>query len=328
MQTVPLDGNKKSSEIITQSVFVDGTQGCLQRSLMQKIYKAEEMTAEVYHVGAMEVLNMQLPDKRVFNKEGYLASIVLITRTVAMRTSSSSPKKRYMNEHSETTVLDVIVIDKTGPVLVSLWGSIVNTLEKLMIAFRYKVGPNSSVKPLVLFENLKAATWVSSSYNGEILSSMNHLRAMHDAQNHSLTKVSFLRTPTAACMTTHTFNMPQSSVVVTQFAILEDRAPPYCISVAGVAMDVSAAIDVSAENPKRNLKIVDRRGFWLRCVIVGEQALRTSLVDGVKAVFFFGHARAGTSTSEGALFMFYASRFIVLEKSAIMPRLEGQSKLP
>ena len=197
-----------------------------------------------------------------------------------------------------------------------------------MIAYRHEVGPNSSVKPLVLFENLKAVPLVGNAYNGEILTSLNHLRTMRDAHNNSLSKVSLLRTPTAACMTTHTFNMPPSSVVLRQFADLEDKAPPYRISIAGVAVDVSAIGEVYANgNPKRNLKIVDRRGFWLSCVIVGEQALCTNLVDGVEAIFFFSHARTGTSTSEGALFMFASSCLMVLGRSPVTPKLERQIRL-
>ena len=180
----------------------------------------------------------------------------------------------------------------------------------------------------MLFENLKAVSLVGNAYNGEILTSLNHLRTMRDSQNNSLSKVSLPRTPTTACMTTHTFNMPPSSVVVKQFADLEDKDPPYRTSIAGVAVDVSAIGDVSANgNPKRNLKIVDRRGFWLSCVIVGEQALCTNLVDGIEVISFFSHARAGTSTSEGALFVFDSSCLMLLGKSPMTPRLERQIKL-
>ena len=197
-----------------------------------------------------------------------------------------------------------------------------------MIAYRREVGPSSSVKPLVLFENLKIVSLISNTYNGTVLTSGNHLRTMRDSHNNTLSKVSFLRTPTTACMTTHTFNMPPSSVVVKQFADLEDKDPPYRTSIAGVAVDVSAIGDVSTNgNPKRNLKIVDRRGFWLSCVIVGEQALCTNLVDGIEVISFFSHARAGTSTSEGALFVFDSSCLMLLGKSPMTPRLERQIKL-
>ena len=156
----------------------------------------------------------------MFNKEGYLASTLLSKRTVAYRNSMSSPKKRSVCETSETTVCDVIVIDKTGPVLVSLWGDVIESLEAIVDAHRQQVGSTSSEKPLLLFENLKAVSPLNKSYHGEILTSLNQLQTTRDGQNQALSKVSLLTTPTSACMTEAEFTLPPPSVVVKNLSLI------------------------------------------------------------------------------------------------------------
>ena len=327
-QAMPSGSSTEDAPLQSQSVCDDVTQQFHQRPSMQNITQAEIVPEEAFYLGAMEVLNMQLPVDRVFKREGYLASTSLNTRKVLTRNPRASPKKRNANERSETTVCDVIVIDKTGPVVVSCWGCIVQSLEAVIDAHLRRVGSNSSEKPLVLFENLRAQALVSSMYNGEILTSLNHLQTMRDAQNNKLSTVSILTTPTSACMTTATMNMPQSSVVVKQSSDLDDRPAPFRVSVVGVIVDVSALGEVSAKgNPKRNLRIVDKYGQWLSCVLIGEEALNTDLVDGVEAIFFFAHARGGTSTSEGALFMFNGPCCRVIGRNRVAPKLQRQIQI-
>ena len=65
----------------------------------------------------------------------------------------------------------------------------------------------------------------------------------------------------------------------------------------------------------------------LSSVIVGEQALDINLVDGVEAVVFIGHARAGTFTWKRALLMFSASCFMVCGQRPMLRKQERQIKV-
>ena len=84
VQAMSLDNSKANSGISSQSFFGDVTQQFHQRPLMQTISQPQKLAADLCHLGAMEVLNIQLPDERVFNRQGYLTSTLLHMHTAAL----------------------------------------------------------------------------------------------------------------------------------------------------------------------------------------------------------------------------------------------------
>ena len=83
------------------------------------------------YIGAMEVLTMDLPTERVYNKKGYIMSTALNHRTysssISHRSPTSSPNKRGMGERAKIKIRDVVLIDITGIVIVSMWGRRLST---------------------------------------------------------------------------------------------------------------------------------------------------------------------------------------------------------
>ena len=101
------------------------------------------------------------------------------------------------------------------------------------------------------------------------------------------------------------------------------------IVIINVLLDISSfgAVTDKEGDPKRSFKIVDGRGLWLPCVVVGEQALRRKVVEGTEAVFFFGKVRRKSFLGPACLWMFPESCFTVVARGKTLPRLEREVKL-
>ena len=86
-----------------------------------------------------------------------------------------SAKKRSFQESSGNQVLDVTLVDKTGPVNVTLWGDCAATVETHLADFLRQHGAETSRRFIVALHNVRCVTTPSNRFNGTVVTSLKSL---------------------------------------------------------------------------------------------------------------------------------------------------------
>ena len=282
---------------------------------------------EARYVGAMQLLTDDFGSEAVLKYEGYLASENVAPRSVTVGRPGSSPRKRGVEPVKETRVVDVHLVDPTGPVFVSLWGDLATTLEDLMAEFLRKHPPPSNLRPIVVLENVRAVKMVANEWNGTIVTPMKHLQTVRAVSGVAASLLSFAETPTSPFMGPAPFQRPPPSVVLSRFSILEQTQTPFRVSVRGVVFDVGVLQISGQGNPKRSFKLVDEVGSWVSCVAFGDEARKSAIDEYTEVVLFFASGRGANLLSEGALVLFPNSCVMGFGKVFASPALRGQVKI-
>jgi hypothetical protein len=227
----------------------------------------------------------------------------------------------------ETKVVDVHLVDPTGPVFVSLWGDLATTLEDLMAEFLREHPPSSNLRPIVVLENVKAVKEVANQWNGTIVTPMKHLQTVRAVSGVAASLLSFAKTPTSPFMRPAPFQKPPPSVVLSRFSSLEQTPTPFRVSVRGVVFDVGVLEITGQGNPKKSFKLVDEVGSWVSCVAFGDEARKSAIDECTEVVLFFASGRGAKSSSEGALFVFPNSCVMAFGKVKVRQALRGQVEI-
>ena len=110
-------------------------------------------------IGAMSLLTNDIPEGSLFNYEGHLITLQAKARdTKFADPNSSSPRKRKRSETKYNFVVDLIAVDKTGPVSITLWGGAAYTFECLLASFLKSENADTSKRPLLSLRNMEAVT--------------------------------------------------------------------------------------------------------------------------------------------------------------------------
>jgi len=276
------------------------------------------------YVGAMQLQTDNFGYDDILKYEGYLVSDNVATRSVTVGKQDSSPKKRGREPAKDTKVVDVYLVDPTGPVFVSLWGDLATTLEDLMAEFLRKHPPPSTLRPIVVLENVRAMKMVANEWNGTLVTPMKHLQTVRAVGGFAPSQLSFAETPTSPFMRPAPFQKPPPSVVLSRFSSLEQTPAPFRVSVRGVVVDVGVLEITGQGNPKKSFKLVDEVGSWVSCVAFGDEARKSVIDECTEMVLFFASGRGAKASSEGALFVFQNSCVMAFGKVKERPALRGQ----
>ena len=225
-------------------------------------------------------------------------------RGVASRDPSQSPKKRSRSGDSDSSACDVLLVDNTGPVLVTLWGSMVND---------WYTAVSEASKPFVSLEAMRVADLPSkSSWHGQ---SVTKIRVLHSTSTNELragTTITMLAKPSSPFLLSERYVAPTWPTCVTQFASVRSKfKPPFRVTLRGVITDLSEMQMTLQETNKRTFILVDEAGSWLRCCALAMTARSRALANNNEVVLYFGTGRAGLGSSPGMVYFFKDS--IVLQ---------------
>ncbi len=282
---------------------------------------------EARYVGAMQLLTDDFGSEAVLKYEGYLASENVTPRSVTFGKQASSPRKRGVEPVKETRVVDVHLVDPTGPVCVSLWGDLATTLEDIMAEFVRKHPPPSKQRPIVVLENVRAMKEVATQWNGTIVTPVKYLQTVRAGNGVAASLLSFAETSTSPFMAPAPFQIPPPSVVLSRFSILQQTETPFRVSVRGVVFDVGALESSRQGSPKKSFKLVDEVGSWVSCVAIGEEATKSAIAECEEVLLFFATGRGRNSSSEGALFVFSNGCVMAFGKVRARQALRGQVEI-
>jgi hypothetical protein len=216
--------------------------------------------------------------------QGWVISHDAEPRTAACPTSSSSPspQKRTVNGELKEVknVLDLLVLDCTGPIRVTLWGECATQFLSLKAR---AIGEQTNIKPVITLRDFKMISHPVNKWNGAIETSVKVLSSKYN----TILRVS--KEGTSPYLQTGRFTKPGTISCISSFLSVHARmmTRPWRGTFSGVVMDCEGLSDTQSGQPKKLFNLVDDSGTWFRCGALGVHALSKLLENNNEVVLYF-----------------------------------------
>ena len=218
-------------------------------------------------------------------------------RDVTPRSPSVAPVKRTRFAEPDANIAcDILLVDNTGPAMLTLWGKIVNE-------FYTKIAQEKH--PIVFIEGLRVAELpANSQWHGTSLTTIRMLHSVNPISNRAGTTLSLLDRPRSSFLLNAAYNPPMPPACIHEFSDLVGRCKaPFRVTLRGLITDLSEMQATVSESDKRLFTLIDEAGSWIKCCAVGMPARSVSLANGNEVVLYFCTGRASIGTSVGMLYL-------------------------
>jgi len=239
---------------------------------------------------AVEILETGIPGMKC-KFSGKLVWWDNTPRSIPMRRpSQNSPKKQRV---SDSLAMDMIVLDATGPVMVTIFGSERCTnfvREAQQIKF-----------PHVSFSVLRIAALAKNEWNGRSLTRIHCLQSIEDVRDVPGTVCSITSDNRSPFRTT-AYRIPITDCCINQFSQSHlVFAAPFRASFVGIVTNIQDAEYSQSGNLKRSFYLVDAVGDYLQCSAVGQNAQNKFLRDKQHVVVYYATGRPPASANAGII---------------------------
>jgi len=232
-------------------------------------------------------------------------------RSVTARDQSASPTKRKRNDYS---VLDVLMIDRTGPMQATLFG------DELVADFLQEVSRNPNKTKIVSFTEARIVEYQKNEWNGTILTSMRMLHSISSIANRHGTVVSIIDTASSPSMLSGSFAVPAKDACITRFETIRSKMlAPFRGTFKGTITDLEAADVTQQGTPKRRFKLVDEVGAYVNCCALLHNAASQGLTAKQDVVIYFATGRAAIGSLPGMLYLMKDAVIVPLQVQMLPP---------
>ena len=251
-----------------------------------------------------------------YKYEGFLLDYDSTPRSFTPK--GGSPMKRRASDGGDVTVLDVLLADLTGPVIITLWSSCVDAFLQAIADMGTGVDLSQVV---VLLEQVRVSDMVSNDYVGEVLTPMKVLHSTGDTPQRAGTKITLSTVKTSPFTTTAIYKSPSPGHCYSQFGTYRLKlVPPFRATLRGTIVDASEEDVTLAGQPKKTFALVDDAGAWLQCVAVGRNALSSCLRNDMEVVAYYVSGKVGQRGSGGSVWLFKDSMLVPIGSKSIQKR--------
>ena len=216
---------------------------------------------------------------------------------VTPRWPSLTPTKRACFGDSNANIAcNIFLADLTGPIMLTLWGRIVNDFYSKVTHTR---------NPFMFFEGLRVSDLPANKYwNGPSLSKIRMLHSITPMNNRPGTTLTVVETPRSYFLVKEAYAAPMPPACINEFSGLVGRCKaPFRVTLRGIITDVSDIQATVHEDIKRLFSLVDNAGSWIKCCAIGMPARSLALVNGNEVVLYFCSGRGSLGTSPGMVYL-------------------------
>ena len=213
--------------------------------------------------------------------EGWLIYHPDAARMVKVRDYSKSPSKRSSEDAQkiEKEVLDLVLLDDTGPVMVSLWGDNVSSF------FSQKQSRAGKERHLVNLSVVSSSKLQKNDWNGVSLSTIRCVSSVAARGQNLPTQVTITDQRSSPFIDQVRFVTPGPQACITSFQTLRSIfIAPFRGTFAGMVADVQGASESVRGNAKKFFNLVDANGYWILCCALGRNAGNQALYVGAVIV--------------------------------------------
>ena len=256
---------------------------------------AMDLTNSTY-IGSVETLNEEVRGSR-FICEGYLMDRDEKPRTLPPRDTTRYPQRGPTSEEP-LQVLDLLVVDRTGPIRISLWGTCVDDFLSLLESV-------NTGRVLLRFEPMRKAYLSTNAVSGPALTTIPVLHSVPATANRAGTTISIPLHPSSPYVTDMPYVPPSTDVCIMKFhKVRSQMVPPFRASFRGMATNIRSLDATQQGMPVREFDLVDENGVWIKCCAWGRNSRVRHFVDGSEVVLYFATAKAGAGGVGVCLWLF------------------------
>ena len=238
--------------------------------------------------------------------EGWLLECDAQLRSVTFKSTTNSPAKRGPPD-SEIDVagptlcaLDVLLGDKSGPVICCLWGETAQTV----LNHRRTMKPNAP-KLLISLERVRVVTLGASLYNGKILTPMKAIHSVKAIGVQSGTILTFPGKAASPYTTTTIYKAPTAPKILVVFQAEKGlQTAPFRVTMKGMVDNVEPADATTKGEAKVAFDLIDSEGSAVRFVALGRNAANPNLVSGKEVIAYHGSGRGPCGSQPGCVYLF------------------------
>ena len=245
------------------------------------------------------------PQRRPRNSDGQYVS------------EGSNTLKRKRGEEEETHVLDVLLVDKTGPIIMTLWGDEAKTFSSKVEQCQQRCQD-----VVVDCKFVEVNTMQKNNWNGNCVTQMRQLKSLEAVGDRAASTIACIGKGTVPALTSMSFKLPSSEVCMYQFTHL---TAPCRGTFKGVVMELGATDYSQSGTEHRTFKLVDESGRFYHCQASFHNLKCGALQENREVILFFAVGRPPLKSKDGHLYMFRDSLIVPLGEPRMLyskPKLE------
>ena len=221
------------------------------------------------------------------------------------RVPTKSPK-RGPSSDEPSAVLDLLLVDCTGPMKLSIWGFAV-------MHFLASMENVDTKRVLLRFDPMRKAYHSNHAGSGPSLTPIPVLHSVPATSNREGTTISILQHPSSPYLTEMAYVPPTTDVCITKFYPVRSQLfPPFRASFRGMATNIRALDTTQQGSPVREFDLVDESGLWIKCCAWGRNARVKHFPEGSEVILYFASAKAGAGGVGVCLWLFRDSFLVVV----------------
>jgi hypothetical protein len=237
------------------------------------------------------------PQRRPRNGDGQYAS------------EGGTPSKRKLGDGDETFALDLILADKTGPIIMTLWGEEAKT-------FTSKVQQSQRNHQVVIVDCkfVEVNVLPENSWTGRFVTQVRQLCSLQALGDRTASTIVCIASGSAPGMTTMNFKSPSSTFCMSQFVPL---TAPCRGTFKGVVMDLGQIDHSTTGTEHKTFKLVDANGRFFKCQASYHNLQCGALQENQEVILFFALGRPPLKSKDGHLYMLRDSLIVPLGKKML-----------
>ena len=217
---------------------------------------------------------------------------------------SSPAKKSRTAEPPVKKCLDVVCVDRTGP----LSGTLYTPVAELFLNSIHRFPTNRVMK----LDKVRISGFSKNDRNGECLTRCRRFESVGPSGSMPASKITITSAGTSHAMLRAKFVPPDEECCVSVFAEYQERlVPPFRVTLRGIIGDLQPTAPSRSGNDKRVFRLYDSQGDFIVCCAQGNLCHNDVLVDDNEIIIFFAAGRDPIGSDEGMV--------CALKDSCILP---------
>ena len=206
-------------------------------------------------------IQCNIADNTLLNFQGVMIWCDEQAREAGNSNSSAyHSRKKARNNNGAQKVANLLLVDKTGPVQVIVWGDLASKITDHwnMLQAARASSTQSDVPHIVDFQKVRVFPLVKSDYNGESITRIRTLRTMENTgEPINATTMCFKTTPTTPNLLEMEWRLPPPNCCVCSFHTVKSKLrAPFRLTLKGIIQDVQP-LDVTLQGNTKE------RAFYL-----------------------------------------------------------------
>ena len=230
----------------------------------------------------------------------------------------SSPKRARKN----STALDIVLCDKTGPMCVTLFG------DDLVAQFLQDLQGSVSQAKTIDLSVARIAELKKDTWNGAILTRIRFLQTIASIGSRAGTVLTLLDAPTSPYMVSGVYPRLSKESCIRDFSSMRSQLlANFRATFEGTIADVEDVDFTQQGDPKRIFKLVDGAGSYIQCCALGNNVESIALVPNQIVVLYFGTGRGPIGSAPGMVYLRKDSIIVPMRMALFPPAANNQIEI-